>query len=486
MSASIAIQGVNPSVYANEAQQIYVDPLNGKDYNSGRRRDRPVQSGLRIKELIASAGAAQVTVHLTSRGLLMDESGVFLRSSLMRGRAITLFADEAWDPAVVTVNVTATAADAGTTATVLKGTFVADALEGLTVELLTTGGGTVPVPLGQRQRRTIRNNTTTDIVPQASFVPAPVPGDTFRVITEDCWLTCPVLPGGALYQTYVVAEDMPSQPGSEPIFPFFGLTNGSFATVPGLALEGVGLRCSSSFLNMAFGRLPLYLYGTRFDPNGAIFGALTPIFNGTQVGGGLGLNERATQYIGYGPILSHGMTLGRSAYFTGFVWCTDIGGVFDTTSLVSIYGGRMRRFFGPGGRVKIQASFGIPFLFNGRGVTGDFIRVTGFGGSGPCVLNTQGNVEVINAPANQPAINIDIGGEMTLDSGFVGTGGAGGSAVLVQGGGSLGLADAPAFGDAVATDWDVINTAAVNKSAFAAANSGLMDPATGSRIYRSS
>ena len=446
---------------------IYWDPATGNDANTGLTTVTAVATAVRVASLIGTNVITDVTVHLTHNGGALPDSGLFLTSKLLQGKRIRFLADEVWDPTVYTVTATGTAG-AATTGLNITGTFTLGAYNSLTIEFTSIGG--VEVPLAQRQRKTIRDNTTTGILPVLGFDPPPIAGDTYRILTPNCYLSAPVIAGPAV-SYYVFAQDMAGISASQfDALEAFGGT-ASLKQTPGVIIEGVGLKHSVSFGFIDFGRLPLYLYGVSARDSIA--------FHGTTVCAGSNLSGYA-QYEGWGLVAKQPRVV-RDAWLYGYLWAlTSLADIEDggrvvllggrasylrTSNLLTIYGGL----------------FGLanPFLFQHDGHNPQLqVGVVNLGTNERSIIMLYGDI-VITKPSPGIALQVGAGSFVSIGSGVTGPG-----AVKVDGGGEISCYSAPALGDAAALDWTVVNLAAVNKSFFAGASTGLMDPATGSRVVR--
>lgn len=161
---------------------LYVDPVAGNDANTGLSTSQAIQTITRLNELLAPFAIEQyrpVLVHLASGALLMS---VPVRISSKPTFSICFYGDPAWDPRGDLFTVIASgAADVGTGASTCVGTgFTINASRGYTFEWLT--GAAVG------QRRTVRGNSATSIVPVAAWNPVPASGDTWRVVRSNAVL----------------------------------------------------------------------------------------------------------------------------------------------------------------------------------------------------------------------------------------------------------------------------------------------------------
>jgi hypothetical protein len=467
---------------------VYISERNGNDLTGLGTIDQPLATLEKLESILPDTIEHPVDVSLDSDNHVLPSDGEFLRSRAFDS-TLRFFADEDWDPGVVTTITTGTAA-AGTTGVSIKGVGLpVGGFDKFTIEFTTLGG--VPVPLAQRQRKTVRNNTATEIIPSHGFTPAPIPGDSYRIIRCNCFCLAPTIPGPG-FTRYEFTHD---SPGTVPalvdgLFTLFGGLPG-FTHLSGLVLEGVGLRASASFQSFTFGRHALFAYGSVLDPNGNPANNTPLALRGTGLysGNGLTVFER---FEGWGVVSlasGDGISMSIGSSMVGYYWGDGVNlSNREPGASMAILGGRAQRVGLTQGTLlffNIPVPDSVPFRLDSANNPGSpAISITN-GGFPPTNLSIQGGFELVNPSAAFPAIYVGPNGSLAFDDGLVGQGGAAGS-VLVDSGAFLLLTAAPNFGDPVASDWTVVNLPAVNKSAFAAPSTGLMDPATESRVARSS
>ena len=419
---------------------------------------------------------SQYRIHLTSGSHLLPARGSFLRSRLLQnGSRIEVFADEDWDPSVVTVIATGTA-DAGTTASVVKAAGLTDEqYQDYTLEIETVGG--VPVPLAQRERRHIRNNTATDIVPVDGFFNAPTPGDTYRILQLNCALTAPTLPAPPKRE-YILVEDCPSGTITEfaAISYFFGSTEPAVSPA-GIVLRGVNAKISASFTEgFVFGRAQVFAFGLERPVDDPPFGNFFEL-NGTMMFAGCGLPQ-FKNLSGWGVKMSQknmsdvgrtSLDPGNAAIFFGYLQealadsIQNADEALNTT--VTILGGVTRRFFDPISRILIFGGLitGTPYLVQVP-AGNRMATLDGFG-----VFLDLSGVEVVNEPGSLGGCCRVRGDDtLILNSNTVGQpvpgnfveAGSGGRILIYLFGSPL------QFGDPVAADYKVQGVAPVNRSFF--------------------
>lgn len=157
---------------------IWVDAVDGDDdENDGLTEDTPVATIAAALGLIPQGVKHLVQGHLAAGTYEIARSYLFRTRNVSGEGRVHFFADDVWDPGVFVDRVTGVAA-AGTNSNVIKTTgLTLNAQRGYTIEM--TSGDAMG------ERRTIRNNTATDVVPSIAFGAVegavPAPGDTFRI-----------------------------------------------------------------------------------------------------------------------------------------------------------------------------------------------------------------------------------------------------------------------------------------------------------------
>lgn len=429
---------------ADATLDLYLDPVDGDDANTGRSTSQAVQTPLRISELIP-LWPGNVDIHMKSGAAVLPARGWFLRARALNG-LIRFVADEVWDPAVFTVVGGNRIAGAATTGLVIKDAgLVINALQDLSVRF-TTGAAS-----GQYRR--IRNNTVTDVIPSTAFDPAPAPGDTYQIFTSNAYFALPALPDGEtdIVSDYVFCADSPSV---APLpFDWSGFGYLTMSRPLGVLFDGVGLRGGTGFYRYFFGATSVYFFGTdantdfqaSYDPMGASGGVMYS---------GYGLPDYVLKQ-GWGFAGSGGPTTEREqligCWHCGDFWYLPEYGVF--------LGGRYEDAVSP---------YGGSNTFYGDWVDGSIAPLFGSSAADFCLqLNSPNSVVDLVKGIVLGQFQILYGQivHMSRDvtGGPLGVAVFWGARLLLNGG-------APQLGDAVATDWQVFGVANVNKSFFAAAN----------------
>lgn len=433
-------------VFQPHAEQLFWDPVNGSDNNPGTNRLRPVKSADKIRRLLQLVTGA-CDVNMRSGRYVLPDGGVFLEPRVYTG-LLRFRANAEWDPTVFTALKTE-AAGAGTTdeSIALTG-MVADAFEGLTVEV-TSAGGVV-------QRKTIRNNTTTEIIPVEAFILPIAEGDAVRVLQTNAIF---VAPTGALERfLYTFCSDSLAMPvGLEQ-----QLQSSNYDHPVGLALEGVAFSRDddSFFFEYAFGKVTLYMYGVETGPEPNVLSRVLHFF-GTEVHCGCNLDTEADFGWGVSCLLPNGILGSVDNGGTVYGYIVSLGGMPETNygSYMHFYGGRCSRFLGSDLNVTILGGFSIPYWITPSGAS-TTMNVAGERSS--VVLN--GLIETIGGGEG---LDFLAGATLTLGENVTRIGGSGNSGA-VSGGARIILLGDCNYGDAVAADWQAFGSAAVNKSFFAA------------------
>jgi hypothetical protein len=150
---------------------IYVDPVGGNDANDGLTTLTPLLTLEQADALIPLVISHPVQVHLAAGTFALSRPYAF-SARVFSGGKILVFADEVWSPAVYTL-IAGDVAAGGSSPTVIKGAFIADAhaLHFIRVTSGPSAGRTVSV----------RNNTATDLIPVASLTGFTA-GDTYEIL----------------------------------------------------------------------------------------------------------------------------------------------------------------------------------------------------------------------------------------------------------------------------------------------------------------
>lgn len=270
-------------------------------------------------------------------------------SQLLRGRTVNSWlefkADDAWDPNVFTSVAagTATAGTSGVTVAVLGGGLTVDVWRGKTIEFL--DGAAVG------QRRHVRDNTATNVIPSYRFNPAPADGDTFRIFDTDGVVFRPPT-GAAAGSPYPIALSQVSSMRTEA----FGTvgdpinTEGQGAVVlQGILFNGA---TDSGYNTLVTSDGSLFLYGCQF---GADLATIPWWINSTGLLGlGVGMSLGTTSGLAaYRPLFGWGLNcgtrrsprVGTGAYCGGYI---EMGDAIDIECAHNgnwqIFGGRLGRF----------------------------------------------------------------------------------------------------------------------------------------------
>jgi hypothetical protein len=155
------------------------------------------------------------------------------------------YADDTWDPTVYTTVATGAATGGSDSVLVVAGPLLVDTYKDQWIEI-TSGAAS-------GDRRQVRNNTATDIVPDSKFSAAVVATDTFRIFDSTVNISCDGVPAGdtALVLCSGVGRDANKGRETEPgVFAFVGVN--LTAAVP--TTRRLGIAASTVF------------YGTKIDP----------------------------------------------------------------------------------------------------------------------------------------------------------------------------------------------------------------------------
>lgn len=445
---------------------LFLDPVDGDDANTGRSEEQAVKTPLRIANLIPLTINGDVEVHMKSGIALLPERGWFLGPRTALG-LIHIFADELWDPDVYTVTLTA-AALAGTTLYVVKTSgLVVDALAGQSIRF-TTGAAA-----GQYRR--IRDNTATDINLIAAFDPAPGVGDIYELFTNNVALQAPESPIESQAIGYTFCGDFSAMPVNN--FQTFPPFPGS-APLTGLILDGVNLLPSAGedYDQFTFGALNLFLYGTELrDPNASIGQASRAVFDDTVVASGTGGLLAGKE--GWGLSSDYlGACLG-SASIEGYVVIDHLDVRFgDGAPKFRLYGGRsMSLMIGDPGNEEVQGGSGTIEGDYVGGTQKYLIRAAG----GNALTVARGNIlNLIFTIIEGGSVIVESGGRLYIADSVDGVP----TSIALRAGGGVYCRGAVNLGGAGA-DWAVTGIANFNKGFFGAANTFKLGT-DGSLVYR--
>lgn len=448
----------------------YVDPTSGSDAKaSPGTQALPLQTLNELERRIAIGADHPVLVSLRSGGGGYSWPANFRTRRL--NAPIIFYADDTWDAGVYTTVYTGTCAG-GTGAGVIVdsvGGFAVDVHRDLSLQMLTGAAA--------GHRKSIRNNTATDLVPYSQFGTAPAAADTFKVFTRNVVIdTDANLPASDDTVVLCAGEARNAargQEGSPGTFVFVGIQ--FTGTRIGLAAPAVFYGCE----------LPGQLRWSTAHP--AFFGCDDPagIVRAVIPQQHLGAPS-TTAWRGWGAQLTGTITLipagGAIAGYFGLG-----AGQLGTDPLGQ---GTIMWIGGGGARATNIAAQIAMFL----GLRVDSTRVLLDGATEAIVASRRGYIDVglvdVTGFAGEEAIEVDTGGFVLLR----GSGGvfpAQGSSpdflsVAVKYGGKVVLTDgAPSFGRASGNDYDVGNGSPKNKSDFSVAGAHISH-SDGSVIVRDS
>lgn len=162
-----------PSV-ADEIQHFYVrTPVNGGSDTQGNGSiPQPFATPQRAASELQRFNGRPTVVHMGS--------GVYQRPVLNGLRGPVVFVGDGGGASLddgLNQELAPTAADVGTGAGTVTGTFAPGAFDGFAIEMIDGAAA--------GQRRTIQETTPTDLIPAALFSPAPAAGDLYRVVSPN-------------------------------------------------------------------------------------------------------------------------------------------------------------------------------------------------------------------------------------------------------------------------------------------------------------
>jgi hypothetical protein len=475
--------GIWPPLQYLSTQQVtgapvrwYVDPTSGSDIGTFRgTQGAPLRTIQGLRDRLQSTWS-QVPQLVSLRNA--NYPWTTLRPTLGGAQCI-LFADEAWDPTVYTVQVSG-AAGAGTTASSIVGVFVADAQRGRSIRF--TSGAAAG------QYRTIQSNTVGALVPSKAFSPAPAQNDTYQIFTTNVQL----LPTSESWTR--VAES--------------GVANLAMNAFAWPTMEGygfVGLRFVTSGGRWQFEQGRYNLYGVEIDTTGGInawrmtwasvFAGLDRVdgVTGGSVTARMPFSHLGTvslgAYAGWGltgAILPQGLSTGTM--FAFLVGSGNNGIIYADQMNLQLAGGSMRQTAGK--LLSIARPDSRFEVFNSGDAVLPELLSTGAGpmlecGEGSIIIGGAARVETTGAG---PVFRATGAGYISISNQVTGQAAMGNSFEALRGGHGLifniGGAAGPAFGRAVDTDYDNGNGAPQNKTFFAALGAHLPEFTDGSSIIR--
>lgn len=171
--------GAPGNVFVNTARvDLYVSDINGNDANDGLAAATPVKTlAGALSKIMFQIVAFDVVIHVGAHGGAGYTWATIDGYTLIDGASIYVVGDGAGQPGEdgFTVVVGPTLALAGSDDTkVVSAALVADAYFGNTIEMLTGAAA--------GDRRTIKENTATDILAPMRFTAAVAAGDSYRIV----------------------------------------------------------------------------------------------------------------------------------------------------------------------------------------------------------------------------------------------------------------------------------------------------------------
>lgn len=187
---------------------IYVSDINGNDANSGFSPALALKTYNKAIDKIPNGVYHTVRVHFGAHGGAGYQPKTLFSRDMREN--LWLIGDGAGqageDGFTVQLGVTAAIAGSGASVIVTGGGLGVNAYLGMTVEVLTGAAA--------GDRRTIRNNTATDVVPCVAFSAAVAATDTFRIVTPSVKWAIPSPVSGA---DFMFIQDC-ATPGSDILF----------------------------------------------------------------------------------------------------------------------------------------------------------------------------------------------------------------------------------------------------------------------------
>jgi hypothetical protein len=471
-----------PLQYLSTQQQTatpvrwYIDPVAGSDIGTFRgTQGQPLRTIQGLRDRLQSTWSQAPQLVSLRNG---NYPWTTLRPTLGGAQCI-LFADEAWDPTVYTVQV-AGVAGAGTTASSIAGAFVLDAQRGRSLRF--TSGAAAG------QYRTIQSNSVGALVPSKAFSPAPAQNDTYEIFTTNVQL----LPTAESWTR--VAES--------------GLANLAQNAFAWPTMEGygfAGLRFVTVGGRWQFDQGRYDFYGVDVDPTAgtnawrmtwaSVFAGLDRVdgVSGSSVTARMPFQHLGavslTAWAGWGltgAILPQGLSSGT--LFAFLVGPGNNGIVFSDRMMVTLAGGSMRQ---TANRILTIAHPAARFeVFNAADPVLPELLSTG---AGPMLEVQEGSIIIggaarVETTAAGPVFRAWGPGYISISNQVTGQAASGNSFEATRAGHGyifgIGGAAGPAFGRAVDTDYDNGNGAPQNKTFFAAAGSHLPEFTDGSSIVR--
>lgn len=451
---------------------LYIDPVGGDDANDGLTSGAPVQSPERLDALMpALALSHRVRVHCAAGTYSFARRWFISNRVRLAGGCVQIFADEAWDPGVVTVLDSGTLGG-GTTNGVLKVTSASTDLWRDRIIRITTGDCA-------GLYRTIRNNTTTDVIPDEELGnvigQSPAAGDGYEIIQLNVVFQTPDLADAVNNDVFFPIRN--SGQGS------FGDNNGLFSGdgvydevrlirfdgsgatgFPEIVWEGnVSLRGVESNCRFKIAKDAYVYSGSPYDSWDADAAALGEDFLGCGISFDL---ASGTALVGWGTVVGYVNTNGQLANH----------GVLGVLT-----GGRAKTV------LRSHMKFYGQWWGSIRVLIDDLILLVGPNASDPRHDFgpdwTLWGIEFGTTPSSTaPRLQIYYGFRALLGSNCIGE--ATGATTVYVRDGHLDLYGAPNLGKAVGTDWSVNNGTDKNKSFFNLVGNSMVNLGTLAAIVR--
>lgn len=447
-STSLFVSG-QPAGAGAGVLNLYWDPVAGSDLNAGNSTAAPVRTATRLMQLLPRVLRSPVLVHTTEGDLNFSAAPV--PSLAGAERMLCFYADFAWDPRGLLVDVVLTgAAAAGTNGNtcVLPAPATLNQYESFSLRY-TTGAA------ANGQVRSVAQHPTTALTPSAAFNPAPAPGDTFQVFRSRALLDT----------AQRVAFDNPG--------------NTSFMTddaEAGLSFVNIGVAAVAGF-SKVFGPGFVLGYGFRLEGSTSLTMHGAALF-GVTATAGVGVLARQfglPQHLwaGWGLMsdtLNVQPLFGTSS-FRGYVVTLGSFGAQNGT-IWTAQGGSARSIsaFTKNAYLSLAGPTGLPFQFGSDVAANSVVNFAGIG-SGTIVLGS--NCVLRHAADGTTAMLLQGPGLMTISTTVTGSNPGTGNTMNISKGFQVQTAGALALGRAAAdpspNDLIVESLAAINKTALTAA-----------------
>lgn len=448
-------------VSRESAIHLYVAAGIGDDDDDGTTTGTALQTIAEAINRIPIVTQQEVIIHVRTPG---GEGGYSFEGLPPRllGHTILFYADDVWDPGVYAEYVSATPSAFGTGANVVVDAgFLTDELKNKTIEMV--DGAAVG------QRRTVRNNTATDIIPVAPFNPPPVAGDNYRIITPAITISI---------------DPSPSDNGKVVSARGASTTRYQRDDRSGaLVFVGFELHASDPERELALG-VPLVMYGCMYDPlittsvasvwcgmDAFVLATNTPQANIPVAL--LGVADENT-WLGWGVYLPEFVNIIHAPYAYGYINGNVLEFLFGQAYLL-------------GGDLKLLLGIGDVVLSLGPSPETTNLRV-GPSGGGFTILLVDGAFATLsrveaNGLGTDSALRVLERAKARVHGNTTGESAAG-YTVECHNGGYVTLYSPVNLGRAVGNDYDVGNGLPQNKSFFAAPGDSLINDNDTSAIVR--